>query len=482
MKNYYKNIEVRRRIIEYLGGDSPESATCFYLTRCDVNSFESVNIKNPAELDFFFENGLDIGRSILDCQASLAHLDIEYVNFDFPAEPYLDPERSFVLQEPVIGEIKKFLTDWGLEYLHLVSGRGHHFIWQVPERSESFRRLVELGYPATGRCNNTLTFTNRETVAVPSRFGKAFAGMELIMEFLAMRIKKRAAGKCALPVELTAVEAGARDRGREIVSIDISEYGDCPATRMIRVPFSAYLKPLTRDMGLVNQEPPVMPPVVMIPALGMPTGKIIEIMRDPLQAAELARHASVRIPSASSRAIEGLIESYLQSDLRKFHDCFYSQEHEPHEQWPRTYDRTPLEMLPPCVRRILEQPNNLLLIPGYIQLLVRSMLALGWHPRHIAGLIRSKYERDYDWGWYWLNYDAASRADFYTRIFAGLFATGVDDLVDFNCLSTQEKGFCATSGQHCSLDLFKKSLLARRKSERLASRPFNRMFFSDEHI
>jgi hypothetical protein len=52
------------------------------------------------------------------------------------------------------------------------------------------------------------------------------------------------------------------------------------------------------------------------------------------------------------------------------------------------------------------------------------MLSLGWHPRHIAGLIRSKYERDYGWGGKWHRYDATSRADFYTRLFAGLFMTG----------------------------------------------------------
>ena len=29
--------------------------------------------------------------------------------------------------------------------------------------------------------------------------------------------------------------------------------------------------------------------------------------------------------------------------------------------------------------------------------LVRVMLALGWHPRHIAGLVCSKYQRDFGW-------------------------------------------------------------------------------------
>jgi hypothetical protein len=103
------------------------------------------------------------------------------------------------------------------------------------------------------------------------------------------------------------------------------------------------------------------------------------------------------------------------------------------------------------------------------------MLALGWHPRHIAGLIRSKYERDFGWGKYWYIYNAGCRADFYVRIFSGLFSTGRDDAVDFNCVSTREKGICCTGGD-CSLHQFRNSLIERRKHDRLGDRPFNRLF------
>ena len=481
VKDYYSNTVVRNRILEYLGGDSPENATCIFLTRCDRNSFETVDMRKPSDLMYFFENGLDIDRSLLDRTAAVAHLDIEYVNFDFPAEPYLDPARSFHLQEPVITAIKNLLDRYGIGYLNLASGRGHHFVWQVDEHSPAFDKLTGLAFASAGRCDDTFNFNADETMTIPAGFAGAFTGMGLLMEYVAMEVKKEAAGNCALPVELTAVETGPGERGREMISIDISEYGDCPEKRMIRVPYSVYLKPSVRDFGF-DDAVTAVPLLFMIPAQSMQTDQIIQTMRDPIRAAELADYASVRIPRADSGATENLIESYLQSNLRRFHAFFYSQEHEPYEKWPVSYDRTPLDMLPPCVRRILEYPNDLLLIPGYIQLLVRSMLALGWHPRHIAGLIRSKYERDHGWGWYWLNYDAARRADFYTRIFSGLFFTGIDDLVDFNCLSTQEKKLCGSPGEHCGLDQLKKSLLARRQNERLASRPFNRMFLPDEHI
>ena len=161
-------------------------------------------------------------------------------------------------------------------------------------------------------------------------------------------------------------------------------------------------------------------------------------------AATSAKRASTKIP-VQANAMERLAADYENSNERRFHDWFYSQHHESPDEWHKTYDLTPVEILPPCVGRILKEPNELLLRPSEIEMLVKSMLSLGWHPRHIAGLIRSRYERDYGWGAYWYVYDAGMRADFYTRLFTGLFVTWKDDLTDFNCVSTMEKGLCPGS-------------------------------------
>jgi hypothetical protein len=139
-----------------------------------------------------------------------------------------------------------------------------------------------------------------------------------------------------------------------------------------------------------------------------------------------------------------------------------------------------LEILPLCVRIILEKPNDLLLRPAHIRRLVRVLLALGWHPRHIAGLIASKYARPFGWTQF-EGCDPATRADFYTRVFAGLFATGRDDLVDFNCVSAQEQETCPFSNCGYNLLNFKDSALDRRAHDKLACRPFNRLFLSTEH-
>jgi hypothetical protein len=175
-----------------------------------------------------------------------------------------------------------------------------------------------------------------------------------------------------------------------------------------------------------------------------------------------------------------LLHDYEKSRLAKFHTKFYSQEQHPAKLWPETYDLQPLEILPACARIALETPNDLLLRPAYIRRLVRVMLALGWHPRHIAGVICSKYRRDFGWTQF-VNVDSATRADFYTRVFGGLFAAGTDDLVDFNCISAQEQGTCTFSTCGHNLLDFKESALERRAHDKLAHRPFNRLLLSPKH-
>jgi len=62
-------------------------------------------------------------------------------------------------------------------------------------------------------------------------------------------------------------------------------------------------------------------------------------------------------------------------------------------------------------------------------------------------------------------HDAATRADFYTRIFASAFTVGDDELVDFNCTSNSEKGLCMQPQNGCELRAMRTALLERRKHE-----------------
>jgi hypothetical protein len=56
--------------------------------------------------------------------------------------------------------------------------------------------------------------------------------------------------------------------------------------------------------------------------------------------------------------------------------------------------------------------------------------------------VRSKYERDHDWGDLFRRYDAASRAEFYVRLFCGAVADGLDETADFTCDTQARRGVC----------------------------------------
>lgn len=443
----YQDPVVRDRIADYLGRDRDGRPTANYLTRCDgiePAKFKEIAIEN-------WENALrkpwDLARSLGDRDSLIAHIDIEYVDFDFPAEAFVDPERACRLQEPVVKAIEEILASFGIRPLHLLTGQGHHFVWRMANESISSKRL-------RGEvCPGALVASGDDVVAVPGSDEAGFEGLGLVMEYLAQEVRKRVASVAEIPVELTTVEVGKLISGRrEIVSIDLSEYGDPLASRVIRLPFTHYRKPwqsgLLERLGLLQD----VPRFVTLPLHEIDVQQAIKIRQNAAEVRDLAHRTLVRIPD-QGQGMGRLIDAYLSSSLRGFHRRFYEVSHDPRGAWPETYAKTPTANFFPCVRTILEEPNDLLLKPVALQLLTRYLLVAGWHPRHIAGLVRSRFEEP-SYGWrkgYWDVYNSGLRADFYVRSFVAELETGIDEAVDFNCVSTQDKHLC--SCPDCPQDL-----------------------------
>jgi hypothetical protein len=454
MSTFYFDPAIRRRLAEYLGGDSLDTATAFYVTHSDGCLYPQGELHHPADLGKLMDQELDIARSLADREALLFHLDIEYVDFDSPLAAYENPGHAFAMQEPAVRVIEELLLGWGITPLHLITGQGHHFVWRVGLRSEVARRIAELD-PDSRLSRSCHARAGRDVVSeISLEMQSAFAAMALLMEYLAHRIKWLAAPLTAVPVEITAVHVGPGPSSRrEMVSIDISEYGDPLHTRMIRMPYSNYLKPwvsgLFRDAGYRGG----LPCIRAIPLFEMDVFSALACREDETAVRELALRACTKIPIQENGTAR-MLDEYLASDLRRFHENYYSA--------PLTVgtDYNLPAGFPPCASGLLDWPNDRLLKPAGIQLVTRLFLSLGWHPRRIAGLIRSRFDNTaYGWGVDWNEYDAGMRADFYTRLFAGLWKTGVDELVDFNCVSTAEKGFClGAQPLSCSLNASKETL------------------------
>lgn len=426
LRHYYRQPAVRARMLEFLGADPAGDFTAEYITADNTNAAEREPLL-PWELARQLEDGRDICRSLADRDSLLAHLDIEYVNFDFPADAYLDPPRAFALQEPVEMALRRVLAHYGIEPLHILSGRGHHFVWRINRASKVFARLVELGRAA--QLHDSLLLRRRDGLDAPSTTC-AFAGLGILMEFVARLVMELAARQTVIPVEMTAVEPPPSRRGREMISLDLSEYADPLPMRTIRVPFSGYLKPWQQKQAIGEDNLPRIGPIIFIILDGTDLRQGLAAMRDPLLAAEAARDATAVIPDHTG-GTEHLLHHYLGSALKGFHDFFHAARHDDPRCWPDTYDHTPLESLPEGAREALCHPNDLLLRPVGMQRVTDALLDHGWHPRHIAGLIRSKFERDYGWNGEWKDYSPALRAEYYTRIFAGQrtsIATEADEI------------------------------------------------------
>jgi hypothetical protein len=310
---------------------------------------------------------------------------------------------------------------------------------------------------------------------------RAFAGLGMLIEFAAHRILRASSPRCRVPIQLTAIEVGPVGSRREIVVLDISEYGDPLHLRHIRVPFSVYLKPQRLEWCLGGEGVRQLLPLFEIPIHRISTEEALRIRGDPEAVSCLAAQSSVRIPDQSEGTLN-LLHDYRKSELADFHYRLLSDQ-------PQTGDRTEWpansaapEILPSCARWILEHPNDWLLKPGGVQHVTRTLMALGWTPRDIAELVQFSYEGDFGWGDRWLRYDAASRALFYVRLFAGLIETGEDRLIDFNCVSHQEKGYCTIADCTRNLVPYQQGLVARREHGRLGNRDLDGLLLEDKNL
>lgn len=472
---------VRERILEHLGGDTLENASAVFVTAEDESPGILLEPRRMESLVDCLRDSLDVGRSLWDRSSLLLHLDIEYVNFDYPAEPYLSPGHALAAQRPVLRAIQEILLEHRIDPLHIMTGRGHHLVFGVGRESSACDRLARIGRISRTVSDRYLAPQPPYGEIVGERTGRAYAGAGMVLEHVAHLALDRVASRSPIAVLLTAVRTGSGGRGREMVSIDLSEYGDPLHTRCAHIPFTPTLK-LRQQRRVVGEDAVARTPVLVpLPVHEMTELQVSRAMRNPRAIADLAHRASARIPDFSEET-EGLVEAYERSRLARFHEWFYEIEPEPVERWPMTYDLAPIDRLPRCMQRIVADPRELLLQPAGILHVVRGLLTVGWHPRHIAGFIASRYHRDPRWNDVWRKYDPDLRADFYTRIFSGLFAVGRDDLMDFNCTSTQEKGYCASTECNFNLESYRSSLLARRQDERLGDRPLDGILLPDESL
>lgn len=455
---YYARPAVRTRLREYLDPGATGAATAFDLAALSpacarFPTWDTAERVAPADLDRVLARGLDVARSIADTSSLILHFDLDYQNPTEPGEPFLQPVRVFGRLEPVYRTVCDLFDEAGVRRIALVTGRGYNFAAAIPLEAPVVVRLAALApaLPAwyATRAARETPFPRPELTA---RQARASVGLGMVLEHVAHGILARGSRAAGVPVVVNGTVVGeSGPAGRACVSVDLSGGGDPLDVRHLRMAFGGYqLHRLRPDV--FGPEAAALPPLVAVPRTDADWQGLVERGRSADAAARAAVGCpTTRMPDCAA-GVDRLIDAYEASPLAVAHRRFYAEAAEPPERWTETYDRVNLGHLPPCLRAALRQPNDLLLQPAHLQHLTRGLLAEGWHPRHVAGLVWSRYGRAHDWGDRWTRrMEAATRADYDVRVFAGLIQTGLDAGIDMNCVSAREKGLC--TGEACGRDL-----------------------------
>lgn len=452
---YYGDPAVRARMLEYCGGAPEREPTAVYVAgmhaaEAHFPTWEQAPRHPLAALDDLLASGADVARSLWDRTHILLHLDVDYLNIDIPSEAYTHPADVFYKIEPVYRAAQHVFTRYGIGPLAIVTGRGYHFAGRVPLDSPVVDRLAALT-PAPPAWLRTAGQRRLPwmTGTITTRQARAWSGIGMLVEFLAHQILRRARTRSPIPVVVNNTVVGTGEVGRECVSLDLSYAGDPLDVRHMRVAFGAYQKHRFRpDLSGVAA---THPPMVAVPRGDERIEHMLSHRTDLRHAARLARSAVVAMPDVAA-GVACALDGYAASPLARFHEAFEhavpaTRSNTQPEQRPAAARRS----LPACVTRAMATPNDLLLQPSVLQHVTRVLLADGLSPRDIAALVQARYDADCGWGRRWSWMDAHTRASFDVRVFSGLLVAGVDEAIDLNCRSAQEKGLCP--GGECGRDL-----------------------------
>lgn len=447
VRRYYRTDAVRRRIAEFCGG---EPFTCEYLVGFGEylvrNGYDRpLRLTNrPEELPELMEDGLDLFRAVWDRKSTLAVWDIEYFNLDTWQGLYSEQTAHFRLMEPVYREIENLLEAYGIPHLNDCTSSGYHFVSRVPFSSPVHRKLERIGCLEESLIEKYSLVPggdNKRTRPLPLKAGRGYSGIGRLHEFLSHLVIERTRRRSPLPVTVSDAAVTRSERGREGLSLDITQYADPLYMRDIRTTFSTHQKHKVY-VGQVGEElARKLPVYATVPRNDLSFPEVFRIRKDLKRAAAYAAGCSGSIPDAAA-GWERVIADYRRSKLFAFHREFDRVDHDPPEAWPDTYWRFDPETLPACAANSIRNFTWGMLNPTSIRNLCRVLFALDWHPKHIAGLIASYYRSRPGWNTDWEKYHAETRANFWCRVYCGMIATGVDDLADFSCPAHQEKGYC----------------------------------------
>ena len=151
-----------------------------------------------------------------EAKTQIISWDVEYYNNMFPGYPFIDQRGVFERIEPSYLVMVKYLNHFGINHMAVMTGRGYHFLTQVPSGTDTMRQLIEIGNkiekPVAEMQKHAAFFSKRDR-PIPPNSELAHKGAGYLMQYLFMKAIDEARRDSGLKVEVS-------DRGMEGVSFD----------------------------------------------------------------------------------------------------------------------------------------------------------------------------------------------------------------------------------------------------------------------
>ncbi|MFH1540544.1 MAG: hypothetical protein ABID79_01665 [Elusimicrobiota bacterium] len=392
------------------------------------------------------ERGLDIFSSILGYDGTLVSLDIDYYNSKSPGEIYFDSDNVFKNKiEPIREIVKSVYRDFGISYLEVITGCGYHYhsLWPFNNEHWQLEKIGCLEYTLEQQYIDRRSQDGRNPIPVYKGFGHS--GAFRLLQFISLEIMERASclrekNKKIIQIEFCDIEVPSPG----CVSIDLTTYSDPLYMRVLRVPFSTHQKHKVKKHEIGEDISNLVPIQTILPTSDMSIDNLLKMRRNFRWSSDYARDpkSSCIIPN-SSKGWLNVLSKYKNSELHQFHTKFDSIDYEKENDWSTTYYALNLNELLPCVKHSIVIPEPHIKKPTNIRKIVAVLRSKGWDYKHIAGFFYSHFKKLIDFSSN--KYNAEIRANFFVQLYGAPIYLGIDKLLDINCISHSEIGYCIKS-------------------------------------
>ncbi|KKQ55587.1 MAG: hypothetical protein US75_C0018G0015 [Candidatus Woesebacteria bacterium GW2011_GWC1_38_13] len=452
-REYYSHPEVARSILRHLGNteELPEVLSLlecekeFHYIDSEYLAISNPEIKNqkdrsparsvkPWEIPAYLRHNpvSEIFRSLWsrDSKVRVGHpgaqiipWDVEYFNLPSPGYAFIDQREVFEKMEPAFQEMEATFGHYGIQHMTVMTGRGYHFLTQVPSVSPVMQDLIEIGNvieePVSSLQRQVPMFSKRDR-PVPPNSQLAYKGANRLMQYVFGQTINNARAKSVLPIEIS-------DRGEEGISFDETGYVRHLGTAVSGTLGSIYMKPLIKEAYYV-------PNTRLITRIARNVGgqeidevpALIQVRQNYKKSVDNLAQSGGFIPDGSA-GVARLIKDYKRSELRQLHLALDNEPGDPPEKWRETYrkdDYAWIKDINPHLHEKVMNANPLLLQPDDLNYFINTIYD-AWGAQlssagHIAALMRSIYEDNFGWGSRFSRHDSATaHATAWTAIILG---------------------------------------------------------------